>query len=236
MKNQSRLSLTKNKKNFAKLYECLAYQFKDKNLLIQALSHRSFVSNNNERLEFLGDSILGFIIAEALYEHYPNDNEGKLSRYRSTLVRGETLAEIAKNFNLGDYLLLGAGELKSGGFRRHSILADALEAIIGAILLDSNLAQVKKCILLWYKDKIEMVHHVILKDPKSRLQELLQGKSMELPNYKVKKVEGKEHNQTFTVQCLVDELNISFVAKGHSRRVAEQTAAESVLKKVMQVL
>jgi len=209
-----------------KLQATLCYEFKDVSLLITALSHRSYGSKNNERLEFLGDSVLGYVIAELLYHQYSSDNEGKLSRYRSILVRGETLAEIAIELQLGDYLLLGAGELKSGGFRRHSILSDAVEAILGAILVDSDISQVKRCIKLWYKDRIQTVNQKIIKDPKSRLQELLQSRKLSLPKYTVIKIEGKEHEQSFTVQCEINELDLIFVEKGKSRRIAEQKTAE----------
>ncbi|MBF0266506.1 MAG: ribonuclease III [Gammaproteobacteria bacterium] len=215
-----------------KLQRILCYQFNNQSLLVSALSHRSYASNNNERLEFLGDSVLGFVVSELLYQTYPDDNEGKLSRYRSILVRGETLAEIAKELQIGEYLLLGAGELKSGGFRRHSILADAVEAIIGAILLDSNLVQVKQCLKLWYKDRIDIVHQKIIKDPKSRLQELLQSRKLSLPQYKVVKIEGKEHEQSFTVECKIKELDLVFIEKGNSRRIAEQKTAEKAYPKV----
>jgi len=212
------------------LYSRLGYVFTDEKLLIRALSHRSVGKNNNERFEFLGDSVLGYVIAEELFVKYPNDNEGKLSRYRSTLVRGETLAEIAMKFKIGDFLLLGGGELKSGGFRRASILSDALEAIIGAIVLDSDINTAKNCVLSWFKDRIAIVDQEILKDPKSRLQEYLQSKKIALPHYEICLVEGKEHNQTFHINCLIKALDIVASAKGSSRRNAEQQAAVNALE------
>lgn len=210
----------------------LGYTFKDKSLLQRALTHRSAGKNNNERLEFLGDSVLGFVITEALYEKYSLDNEGKLSRYRSLLVKGDTLAKIARQFNIGDYLYLGGGELKSGGFRRASILADSVEAIIGAIVLDSDIDTAKFCILSWYAERIDNVDQSILKDPKTRLQEYLQSKKHTLPIYQITLIEGKEHNQLFHVECLVKELGIKVNAQGSSRRNAEQQAAEYVLEQL----
>ena len=212
------------------LYSRLAYFFTDEKLLIRALSHRSVGKNNNERFEFLGDSVLGYVIAEELFAKFPDADEGKLSRYRSTLVRGETLAEIAMEFKIGDFLLLGGGELKSGGFRRASILSDALEGIIGAIVLDSDINTAKNCILSWFKDRIAIVDQEILKDPKSRLQEYLQSKKLALPHYEICLVEGKEHNQTFHINCQIKALDIVASAKGSSRRNAEQQAAVNALE------
>ncbi|MFK5985280.1 MAG: ribonuclease III [Pseudomonadota bacterium] len=214
------------------LYSRLGYVFKSEDLLIRALSHRSVGKNNNERLEFLGDSVLGYVIAEVLFINFPDDNEGKLSRYRSILVRGETLAEIAMQFKIGDYLYLGGGELKSGGFRRASILSDALEAIIGAIVLDSDINTAKNCIHMWYKDRIATVNQEILKDPKSRLQEYLQAKKLDLPEYKIELVEGKEHQQTFHIKCEIKSLDIYAMASGNSRRNAEQQAAVNALEMI----
>ena len=218
------------KKELKPLYSHLGYVFKNEKLIIRALSHRSVGKNNNERFEFLGDSVLGYVIAEELFNQFPNDNEGKLSRYRSILVRGETLAEIAIKFNIGDYLFLGGGELKSGGYRRASILSDALEAIIGAIVLDSDINTAKKCILNWFNDRLAIVDKKILKDPKSRLQEYLQSKKLALPLYEISLVEGKEHNQIFHINCEIKALNIVATATGSSRRNAEQQAAVNALE------
>ena len=216
----------------SKLQSVLNYQFKQQKLLEQALTHRSYSKKNNERLEFLGDSILGVIISESLFHHFTNDNEGKLSRYRAALVKEETLADIAKELNLGDYLFLGSGELKSGGFKRASILSDAFEAVLGAVLLDSDFETVKKLVLKCYQGRIEKVNQLILKDPKSRLQEWLQAKQIPLAQYEVLKITGKEHQQTFTVQCDIEQLKLQVSASGQSRRAAEQQAADIMLSKL----
>lgn len=209
----------------------LAYVFKDETLLDLALTHRSFKSNNNERLEYLGDAILSFVIAEALYIKFPKAKEGQLSRLRSLLVKGVTLAEIGKDFQIGDYLNLGGGELKSGGFRRESIIADALEAIIGAIYLDSDQMTCKNVVLAWYNERLSnlSIEHTE-KDPKTRLQEYLQSIKKELPNYEVSDTTGEAHNQTFFVTCQIESLNILTKHKGSSRRIAEQKAAKEALK------
>jgi len=210
----------------------LGYQFEDPDYLKMALSHRSVGKKNNERLEFLGDSIIGYVMADELYHRFINDNEGNLSRYRSLLVKGETLASIARQFDLGEYLNLGGGELKSGGFRRTSILADAMEAIIGAIALDSNIEQARSCVLSWYKERLENITSLDLKDPKTRLQEYLQAKKFDLPYYEVINVDGKEHAQTFHVNCIVKEINAMASAVGSSRRAAEQKSAELMLEQL----
>lgn len=197
-----------------------------------ALSHRSVGKNNNERLEFLGDSVIGYVMAEELYLRFADENEGNLSRYRSLLVKGETLASIARQIGVGQYLKLGGGELKSGGFRRASILADAMEAIIGAITLDADIEQARQCILSWYKERLDTIKSLDLKDPKTRLQEQLQAKKFELPQYKVVSVNGKEHAQIFQVDCHIKELNLTITAEGHSRRAAEQKSAELMLEKI----
>ncbi len=209
----------------------LGYLFKDESLLDLALTHRSFKSNNNERLEYLGDAILSFVIAEALYFKFPKAKEGQLSRLRSLLVKGVTLAEIGKEFQIGDYLNLGGGELKSGGFRRESIIADALEAIIGAIYLDSDQSVCKNVVLAWYAERLSnlSIEHTE-KDPKTRLQEYLQSIKKDLPNYEVADISGEAHNQTFFVTCQIESLNISTKNKGSSRRIAEQKAAKEALK------
>jgi ribonuclease-3 len=215
-----------------KLCKKLGYQFDNPTLLEIALSHRSIGKNNNERLEFLGDSVIGYVMAEELYQRFNEDNEGNLSRYRSLLVKGDTLASIARQMELGQYLRLGGGELKSGGFRRASILADAMEAIIGAITLDSNIDQARQCILLWYKKRLDNIQTLDLKDPKTRLQEQLQAKKFDLPHYKVISINGKEHAQIFQVDCCVQELNLTISAEGSSRRAAEQKSAELMLEKM----
>ncbi|MHA2814711.1 ribonuclease III [Vibrio campbellii] len=216
-----------------KLERKLGYQFKDAGLINLALTHRSANSKHNERLEFLGDSILSFVIADDLYHRFPKVNEGDMSRMRATLVRGHTLAELGREFDLGDYLKLGPGELKSGGFRRDSILADAVEAIIGAIYLDSDIEQVRGIVLSWYDSRLEAIKPgVSQKDPKTRLQEFLQGRRKPLPVYTVTNIKGEAHNQEFTVECDVAGVDKPVIGKGTSRRKAEQAAAETALEQL----
>lgn len=210
----------------------LDYQFNDAELLNTALTHRSAGSRNNERLEFLGDSILSFVISTELYRRFPAADEGSLSRLRASLVKGETLARIARELELGDYLHLGSGELKSGGFRRDSILADTLEAIFGAVYLDSNIDRINALILQLYEEMMESALPSLetLKDPKTRLQELLQARHQPLPLYSVVSMEGEAHAQTFVVRCDVEGVSVPGIGSGASRRRAEQAAAEEVLK------
>lgn len=209
----------------------LGYTFNDEAMLVRALTHRSAGSRHNERLEFLGDSLLSMVIADALFHRFPKVNEGDMSRMRATLVREKTLAELAREFELGDYLILGPGELKSGGFRRESILADAVEAIIGAIYLDANIAQMQVVLLGWYEERLNAIQPGIeQKDPKTRLQELLQGKRKSLPSYTVVNVIGEAHNQKFTVHCQIDGVDQPVIGIGTSRRKAEQSAAEHALE------
>ncbi|OOF66980.1 ribonuclease III [Rodentibacter sp. Ppn85] len=211
----------------------IGYQFNDISLLKLALTHRSAATKHNERLEFLGDSILNFTIAEALYHQFPRCNEGELSRMRATLVREKTLAMLARQFELGEYMSLGSGELKSGGFRRESTLADCMEAIIGAMSLDQGIILTTQVIRTWYQSLLaEIKPGDNQKDAKTRLQEYLQGKGLALPSYKVINIQGDPHCQTFTVECKVKNVNKIFVAKGSSRRKAEQAAAEQVLKEL----
>ncbi|GAA0820580.1 ribonuclease III [Colwellia asteriadis] len=216
--------------NLARLTKKLGYEFEQTNLLIQALTHRSAKGAHNERLEFLGDSILGFVIAEALYEQFPKHDEGDLTRMRSSLVKGVTLAEIARDFSLGEYLILGPGELKSGGHRRESILEDAIEAIIGAIYIDSNIEQCKQLILTWFDKRLSKIKPGNeQKDPKTQLQEYLQGRKTPLPSYEVIDTKGQSHNQEFTVSCQTSVIDKEVIAKGTSRRKAEQAAAQQIL-------
>lgn len=213
------------------LQKKLGYTFKDETMLVRALTHRSAGSRHNERLEFLGDSLLSMVIADALFHRFPKVNEGDMSRMRATLVREKTLAELAREFELGDYLILGPGELKSGGFRRESILADAVEAIIGAVYLDADIEQMKSMLLAWYDERLNDIQPGIeQKDPKTRLQELLQGKRKPLPTYAVVNVVGEAHNQEFTVHCQIDGMPHPVVGMGTSRRKAEQSAAEHALE------
>lgn len=212
------------------LEQRIAYRFKDRALLNLALTHRSFKRNNNERLEFLGDAILSQIIAEALYRRFPDAREGDLSRMRALLVKGETLAVMALDFNMGECLNLGSGELKSGGFRRESILSDAYEALIGAIYLDSDFATCQAIVLRWYQPKLdELTLAGSKKDSKTRLQEMLQARKLALPLYHLKQVSGEAHEQTFVVICEVAELNRQYEGVGSSRREAEQEAARQML-------
>lgn len=216
-----------------RLQRKLGYTFQQQELLLLALTHRSASSKHNERLEFLGDSILSFVIANALYQRFPHIDEGDMSRMRATLVRGHTLAEMAREFDLGECLRLGPGELKSGGSRRESILADTVEALIGGVFLDSDMQRVERLILDWYRSRLDEISPGDKqKDPKTRLQELLQGCHLPLPSYLVVQVRGEAHDQEFTIHCQVSGLNEPVMGIGSSRRKAEQAAAEQTLKKL----
>lgn len=218
------------KKAINSLQNKLGYTFKDASLLILALTHRSFSGRNNERLEFLGDAVLNFIAGEALFEQFPQAKEGQLSRLRARLVKGETLAILARRFALGDYLRLGSGELKSGGFRRDSILADATEAVIGAIYLDSGFESTRERVLAWLEPEFAGLTLVDThKDSKTRLQEFLQSRGVELPNYEVVDIQGEPHCRTFHVECEVGLLSGRTKGSGASRRIAEQVAAAAAL-------
>mgnify|MGYP006191927387 FL=1 len=208
----------------------LGYTFKDQDLMVLALTHRSFAGRNNERLEFLGDAILNFVAGEALFERFPLAREGQLSRLRARLVKGETLAILARGFDLGDYLRLGSGELKSGGFRRESILADALEALIGAIYLDAGMDAARERVVAWLTNELASLTLVDTnKDPKTRLQEFLQSRACELPRYDVVDIQGDPHCRTFVVECQISLLNDKTLGQGASRRIAEQVAAAAAL-------
>jgi len=216
-----------------RLQRGLGYRFLDERGLHTALTHRSAGRDNNERLEFLGDAILSFVISDELYRHFPDADEGRLSRLRATLVRGDTLAEIARDLALGDYLHLGTGEMKSGGFRRDSILADAFEAIIGAIFLEAGIEPARAFILRHLGPRMaEVDSGTTLKDPKTRLQEFLQSRRRPLPTYDVVSVEGDDHAQTFRVTCKIEGIPDPIFGNGTSRRKAEQMAAEEALKKL----
>jgi len=219
--------------NLQRLQKHLGYSFKDLAYLRQALTHRSSGILNNERLEFLGDSILSFVIAKALYEKFPDMAEGQLSRLRAHLVKGEMIAQIALEIELGDYLSLGPGELKTGGFRRASILTDALEAVIAAVLLDGGIDACQSLILHLYQTRLNDSHlNDNLKDHKTQLQEYLQSQKIPLPEYTLIKTEGEEHDQMFYVSCEVQGFNFSTQGQGDSRRKAEQLAAKDFLEKV----
>lgn len=213
-----------------RLLRKLAYTFDDISLAEQALTHRSVSSKNNERLEFLGDAILGFVIAEELYRRFPDAQEGALSRMRAFLVKGETLAEVARELSLGDHLTLGSGELKSGGFRRESILACGLEAMIGAVYLDGGEPACRQLLLHLFQSRLDDASpDKVEKDPKTRLQELLQGEGSPLPEYHLMAVEGEHHAQKFYVECRIESLETSSKGMGNSRRKAEQKAAREAL-------
>lgn len=208
----------------------LQIEFKDTGLLLQALTHRSADPKNNERLEYLGDAILSFVIAEELFNRFPQVKEGKLSRLRASLVKGETLAEIARELKIGEVLILGPGELKSGGFRRESILADAVEAIIGSLYLDQGLDTVKALILRLYDERLDSIDVTeTVKDPKTRLQELLQSRKQPLPIYSVREIKGENKQPVFEASCQVTLLDRVVMAQGSSHRKAEKKAAERAL-------
>lgn len=208
----------------------LGLAFSQPQLFKTALTHRSAGANNNERLEYLGDSVLGFVVAERLYSQFPGVGEGVLSRLRASLVNQTSLAELARQHSLGDYLILGSGELKSGGFRRDSILSDALEAIMGAILLDSGVEVCRHWILGLFAEKFAQIKlDSWNKDPKTRLQELMQARKKELPIYELVSMNGADHAQTFEVKCSVPITVDSTRGVGISRKKAEQAAAENML-------
>ncbi len=208
------------------LAECLGHAFSDPALLARALTHRSKGGRNNERLEYLGDSVLGLVIAEALYRRFPDLTEGELTRVRARLVRQETLARLARDARIGDRLQLGEGELKSGGHDRDSILADALEAVFGAVFVDGGFAAATSVIGRLYRSALDEVDPAaVLKDPKTRLQEYLQKLSLAVPSYHVIEITGEPHQQHFAVECAASGLPQPVRGEGTSRRAAEQDAA-----------
>ena len=212
-----------------RLEKRIGYEFSDFSLLKQALTHRSALGLHNERLEFLGDSILSFAISTDLYKRFPKVDEGDLSRMRATLVCGKMLSEVGREFVLSDCLILGPGELKSGGFRRDSIIADGVEAIIGAVFLDSDIDTANKLVLSWFESRLKTIQPGISqKDPKTRLQEHLQSRKQALPLYEVLDVKGEAHNQQFTMSCEIEGMQ-QVQGKGTSRRKAEQKAAQMML-------
>ncbi len=214
----------------SQLEKKLDYNFNDQSLLRLAMTHRSRGAKNYERLEFLGDSILGFVVAEWLYRNYPELAEGKLSRMRSSLVRKETLAIVARSLNLSDYLILGEGELKSGGFNRDSILADTVESIIGALYLDAGFAIADNFIQRNFKTHFENISETSThKDPKSRLQEAMQKRGLALPVYEIVETMGAQHDQEFTIECRLLESSLVSRSTARSRRSAEQAAASEML-------
>ena len=215
---------------YQRLEQRLGYHFQDKRQLQLALTHRSHGATNNERLEFLGDSILNFIVGEDLFTRFPEAREGQLSRLRSQLVKGETLAEIAREFELGECLILGEGELKSGGQQRDSILADSVEAIIGAIYVERGLDVCRERVLAWFADRLNQLSLTTsAKDSKSRLQEYLQAQRQPLPEYVVVQVGGEGHAQIFTIECRVVLSKQPTQATASNRREAEKQAATLML-------
>ena len=216
--------------SLARLSARLQYGFRDEGLIGQALTHRSAGTPNNERLEFLGDALINLVVAEALYEARPAAAEGDLSRLRASLVCEDNLVRVAEPLELGDLLRLGPGELKSGGFRRASILADTLEALIGAIYLDGGFAAARDVCLLVYRHALANLPDAsTLKDAKTRLQEFLQGQHRPLPLYEVLDESGPPHQREFQVRCALADAPLATDAHGASRRGAEQTAAEKML-------
>lgn len=208
----------------------LGYRFQQAELLESALTHRSVGPSHNERLEFLGDSIVNFVVAEVLFRAYPEAREGKLTRMRAALVRGQSLGQLARRLQLGEAIRLGTGERKSGGKRRESILADAMEAVIGAIYLDGGIAACQQCIGAWLEAELAAVDpNQVDKDPKTALQERLQRQRMDLPVYRVVEVTGPAHQQTFRVACQLPDPCQMTEGMGHSRREAEQEAAAAAL-------
>ena len=220
--------------NAEKFSALTGYQFKRQELLEQALTHRSYSrSTNNERLEFLGDSVLNLAISIHIYHRYAAADEGDLSRIRASLVKEETLAEVARDIDLGDYIHLGGGELKSGGYRRASILSDTLEAVIGAVYLDSDYENAEAAILHLFAGQLKSIDDVAnLKDPKTQLQEYLQAQKKSLPIYEVEKTSGKSHSQVFTIKCQLADLDLQSSGSGTSRKKAEQQAAQKILNKL----
>lgn len=215
----------------ARLQRALGYVFRDQALLQTALTHRSYCSPHNERLEFLGDAILNAVIARSLFDRFPDLPEGDLSRLRASLVRQDSLHQQAVSLSLGDCLRLGEGEQKSGGQQRPSILADALEALFGALWLDAGFDAAGEVISRVYENKLnQLTSGQGVKDAKTRLQEHLQGARIALPQYLLASTEGEAHAQQFTVACVIDSLQIRTEGRGGSRRAAEQVAAERALK------
>jgi ribonuclease-3 len=216
-----------------RLEAALDYRFSNRDVLVQALTHRSYSAQHNERMEFLGDGVLNFVVASLLFERFPGTDEGDLSRMRANLVRQATLADIAGTLELSEHLRLGEGELKSGGFRRPSILSDALEAILGAIYIDGGFEEVRRVIAGLYEGLLTNIDPRSQgKDPKTLLQERLQAMRLELPGYTVVATHGAAHNQLFEVACEVAQLDIRVQAAGSSRRAAEQAAAQLAIEQL----
>lgn len=223
--------------NVRQLEERLQYQFRDPELLSLALSHRSCGSSNNERLEFLGDSILGVTVTDFLYHQFPQAREGDLSRMRSQIVRAESLAQVAKKLQLGPELSLGPGEMKSGGQRRDSILGDTVEALIGAVYLDTGIDAARGAVNNWFKELLAAASDAQpAKDAKTALQEWLQQRSKPVPQYELVNTGGEAHSRLFTVSCKIDQVDKTISATASSRRKAEQLVAEQLLSELEQEL
>jgi len=215
------------------LLKKLELQFNDAKIFSTALTHRSAGEKNNERLEFLGDAVLGFVIADVLWKQFPKASEGDLSRLRASLVNQTTLAELARELHLGDYLIMGSGELKSGGFRRDSILSDALESIMGAILTDQGFVVCRAWVLSIFAERLSQLStDNWQKDPKTRLQEYLQARQLELPVYQLLTESGQPHVKHFTIECHICMIEEPVTGEGTSRKKAEQEAAEQMLKRI----
>jgi len=224
-----------NKERQASLSRIIHYTFNDPSLMIMALTHRSFSAQHNERLEFLGDSILSFLISNELYKRFPCIDEGDLSRLRAQLVKESSLSAIATSMGLGDFIRLGEGELKSAGWRRPSILADTLESMIGAIHLDGGIERTHQFVLRFFKTQLNEIDPTLIhKDPKTLLQELLQSKRQDLPIYTVVMIEGEAHSQNFTIECHIKKSNIKTQGVGNSRRIAEQEAASKAYQLLLE--
>ena len=214
---------------FEQIQQKISYTFHDIAWLQQALTHRSYARQNYERLEFVGDSILNYVVALSLYQKYPQLSEGELSKIRSALVNQDSLADIALKIGLSDCLLLGDGEIKTGGRIRPSILADSLEAVFAAISLDSDFESARVVVEALYKDKLFNAERLLLKDSKSILQEYLQEKRIKVPEYTVIELSGPDHDSVFRIQCEIPELEIKVVASGKTKKEGSQLAAEEIL-------
>jgi len=214
--------------------KALRYQFSDEDLLTRALTHRSASASNNERLEFLGDAVLSTVIARAIYAAKPDAAEGALSRYRAELVRGDSLARIARALDVGSHLVMGSGEHRTGGHQRASVLANTLEALFGAILLDGGYAAAESAVLHVFAERLaRLPSEDSLKDPKTRLQELLQARQMPPPFYELTGTTGADHKPRFEASCRIDALDITTHGSGRSRRRAEQGAALAALERMV---
>ena len=221
------------KPKLANLERSIAYQFRDRELLVQALTHRSYGATNNERLEFIGDGLVNAVVAQLLYSAHPDLDEGSLSQLRSKLVSRDGLSVIAKRFDLGPLLQLGAGERKSGGRHRDSILADAVEAIAGAILMDTDFGRASEIVSAWFHDDVAGLDTSSTRDAKTLLQEWLQGKGYSLPTYSVVSVSGEDHNQQFEVSCHTEVGDLVSYGRASSRKKAEQAAAADLLERLI---